>query len=1342
MFQTNSLMRLCSPVPPVPAKGGMPFYPRGEGSPHLEMPRTTRTHGSNASANVFITEGRIQMKNLARFLTLTSRKGNGPILAIAAVLGMAICCSYALAQSGAGSIEGTVTDATGAVIPGATIHVANQATGVATDTKSSSVGFYQLPGLFTGTYAVTVGAPNMKTYKTIVELQVAQAAIINPIMTAGAVTQQIVVAGNVVQLTTTDNGTISSTLENTRIDQLPMNGRLLVTLTGNTTPGLEGGGVRANGLMPEALEYVQDGAPLTDRNFGGANEYTQAQLPDPDTVQEVRMETTNTSAQYSEPATGIITTKSGTNGLHGSFFETARNNAVGIAKGRQDPSDLVAPHLVRNEFGASAGGPIILPKVYHGKDKSFWFFAYERFSLRSGGNELDTVPTLAMRSGDFSGLIDSTGTLQVLYDPATTQSAVNNYARTPFANNHIPIARLAPATKILYDISPKPTLSANPLVAPNIPEPNITTQTVPTITFRIDHIFNETNKTYLRFTNNIMDSWKALRDYPNQTPATIAADGFPAGATGVENLPAITFSSAFGYTHVFSPTFFSETVLSQQWYSSYDIGGGNPNLNYEKMLGLPNNFGETGFPGIGEASGVGTSSPSTLIMPYNGTQFNYSMSQILSNIDENVTKTIGRHQMLFGGRYRHERFGYLPDRGPDVVGFGAGAMATGLEDPTSGATYGTTPNTGYADADFFLGAATSYSVTLEPPYAHYHDMEFDAYFQDNFHASKNLIVNLGLRYEAHPGAWTKYGFNKSFDLKTHAVVLTNPISYYITNGYTTQTIVTNLQNLGLTFESPSQAGYPSTNVDNYDFTFGPRIGLAYQPFGGKYGTVIRGAYGRYIYPVPVRNSLKNTASGVPFTASYSESYTLASQSPDGLPNYLVRAPQTVIMGTNSSNVVSSATVNSILPGITNWALAPNQAPDYVTQMNFTIEQPLKGNSAMRLTWLWSHATNLDHYYFYNSHPSTYVWEMKTGIVPPTGTYAATATGPYDQTIWGSNTWDTKDGWSNDNSLQANYQRLFHHGIAYQINYVWSKAFRLGGNYFRDANVNTAQNYVGATGNVGTMTSPFGTVTAPYLPPTRPAGIAEYANWHALNKYERYLLDNAIPLQHISFNGIVALPFGRGKRFLGNANRLLDELVGGFQIAGDGSILSQNFQPSASLWGPTNPLHTYKHGAKVTDCRSGTCYKAYEWFNGYLSPTVANQSTGVTGLPTNWAPYASPIDTTPGTANYGTSNVNVTLSNGSVTKVAYSPGPVGANRYSHTFINGPINWTTDLSIFKVFPITEKVNLRVNVDAFNALNVQGYNSPNGTDGIEQVVPGGTVASSYNTPRQLQFTMRLTF
>src|ERR1700730_13958268 len=117
---------------------------------------------------------------------------------------------------------------------------------------------------------------------------------------------------------------------------------------------------------------------MTNRNFGGEGNSTQAQLPDPDAVQEVKIETLNSTAQFATPATAIITTKSGTNELHGSAFETARNNGIGIAKARQNPANYAAPHLVRNEFGASVGGPIYIPKIYDGRNNSFFFFSYER----------------------------------------------------------------------------------------------------------------------------------------------------------------------------------------------------------------------------------------------------------------------------------------------------------------------------------------------------------------------------------------------------------------------------------------------------------------------------------------------------------------------------------------------------------------------------------------------------------------------------------------------------------------------------------------------------------------------------------------------------------------------------------------------------------------------------------------------------------------------------------------------------------------------------------------------------------------------------------------------------
>jgi len=1289
------------------------------------------------------------MRSFARNQATASRKWSVLILALAAALGIAICCPAAFAQSGAGSIQGTVTDSTGAVIPGASIHVVNSATNVATDTKSNGVGFYQVPGLFAGTYAVTVTAPSMKTYKTSIQLLVAQSAVINPSMTAGEVTQQVEVAANAVQLTTTDNGTISSTLENARINQLPMNGRNLLTLAGETTPGLEGGGQRANGLMGEAMEYVADGAPLTNRQFGGM--MSGVSTPDPDAVEEVRVETTNTSAQYTEPGTAVITTKSGTNQIHGAMFETARNNAIGIAKVRQNPANYSAPKYIRNEFGASAGGPIVIPHLYHGKDKSFWFMAYERYSLASASTSLFHVPTAAMRGGDFSAFADL-ATKPQLYDPATTRNdpncpatgTANPYCRDPFLNNQIPVGRESPTMKIINNITPQPNLTENPLVEPNLQGPNNNFTLIPTWTFRLDHVFNENNRAYLRYNSNI-DTAHSLRNYPVNEPALGGADGFPENATGQAYNPSATFASALGFTHVFSPTFFSETVLSNQWFSQHNYAGGTPFANFEKKLGLPNNFGEGGFPRWGENG-------SRLINPIDGTQFIYGLSQLVTNIDENLTKTIGKHQMQFGGRYRHERFGYLPDEYADDNQFST--QATALYNTATGTNFGGLPSTGNQNGDAFLGAANYYSVNLEPPYEHFHDMEFDAYFQDNFHMTRNLTWNLGLRYEAHPSTWLKYGTMNAFDLKNDAEVLASTPENLIAEGYTTQAIINNMKNIGVKFETPSQAGMPSTLMYNYNLNFNPRVGFAYQPFGGKHGTVIRGAYGRYIYPIPVRTTIKPIVQNRPFTTTYSQNYSLAAQSPDGVQNYLIRNPQSVVMGVNSSNVVDSTSPTAFLPGIGLYTLNPKQPPDFVTQMNFTVEQPLKGNSVLRLTWLWTHGTNLDQEYFFNNHYSGYAWEMLTGAIPPKGKtigqpdYQNTALGPYDQTTWGGMTLDQKSGWSNDNALQVNYQRLFHNGVAYQIFYVWSKPFRVGGNYFRDGTLYTAQDYVNSGQGTMTPLPNSSAIITPNMPPARPAGAASYAYWHQLDVYEDYQLDTAIPLHHIQFNGIVDLPFGRGKRFLGNANRFVNELVGGFQIAGDGNIVSEAFQVGNGNWGPTSPIHIYKHNHKVTDCRSGSCIEAFQWFNGYLAPSnlpASGCSTVVNGLSSGWTPYSQPINTnynpatTCGKAQdkyYNTNDVQVNLLNGGSDIQGFSPGPRNVNPWGKTFLNGPFNYTADLSVFKIFPITERTRLRLNADAFNALNDQGYNNPSGSDGMENML------SSHNGPRQIQLTLRLEF
>jgi Carboxypeptidase regulatory-like domain len=1358
-------------------------------------------------------------------------------LAISAAAAFAVCGVIAHAQSGAGTIQGTVTDPSGAVIPGAAIHVLNQATGVAVDTRSNAVGFYQVPDLFTGNYVVTITSPGMKTYNQSIELLVAQTAVIDAALTAGAVSQQVTVEAQAVQLTDTENGIVSSTLENQRISQLPLNGRNLLQLTAETTPGLEGCaedsyGACPNGLQGYAMNYVADGAPLSADEFGGEH-VGQTQFPDLDSIQEVRIETSGLSAQYASPATGIITTKSGTNQLHGSVFWTQRNSYWGTAKQRQSAtvsffngtsvvSSVVAP-LNRVEAGGSVGGPIVLPHVYHGKDKSFFFFAYERYSLAQIAGANDDVFPAAWSQGNFNGITNSSGTPQTLYDPNTTYNSgaancpgtptsttnpngANPYCRESFTQefnetganvNTIPINRLSPTAQEVFAITPPATNTNNPLLSNtyNLNGVSPTELRAPDYTFRLDHEFNENNRSYLRFTMTPVTQY-VLRNQPYSEPATIAAKvngiSFPAGASGYTHYQYAQFATALGYTHVFSPTFYAETIASQQWYQEQNNAGGTPNADFESEMGLPNNFGEAGFPVIGNNSS--TAASNTVFAP-NGTQFVYGMTTIASAIDENLVKTINKHQLMFGGRLRHERIGSRTDEAQDNIQFNGDA--TGLYNPASNPTNSPVSNTGQLNADFFLGGASQYGVNQEPPYGHFHTWEFDAYLQDDYHVARSLTLNMGVRYEAHPAIWVKYGLINGFDLKNDAMVLGAPVSTLMSEGYTTQAAITNDETPdGAKFETAAQAGLPAGLINNDNVVVEPRFGFAWQALH-KWGTVIRSGYGIYAFQAPLRSAYKSLMGNNPFQLGYSQSFVTAAQSGCSTPlnSDLLLFPQstasgvnyatcgsTPVMGVNSTGAVNTGTTTSIVPGFTNYSVDPDFPVDLATQFNFTIEQPFKWNSALRVSYNWVHGTNLDQEWEYNNHPSTFVWEVLNGAATPTGgastigtnQYSATATGPYDQTTWGGNVREQKSGWSNDNQLQVVYQKIYHSGMAWQAQYVWQKNLRVGGNSNRDGSIYPYLDYGNAGQSTFVPVANSSAPIAPNLPPPPPAGSASYGYYRALNKFENYAedvdngLNSTAPPQHLQFNYIYDLPFGRGKRLFGGANKLVNEIVGGYQLAGDGQLLNQNIAINSENWGPAasggpagNSIHVYKHKYPITDCTSGTCYHEYLWWNGYISPLQnANNACApqsgtkvVSNLPSSYVAYQTPMDVSctaaSKDANFGTNQVIMTFANGKTSQVTYQPGPnattgggdpggwSNVNPFSKTIIPGPFNFNMDASLYKVFPVTERVNVRFNMDVFNLLNNQGSVNPSGSTGEQNLT-----TTSFWTARQVQFSLRLSF
>jgi hypothetical protein len=299
-------------------------------------------------------------------------------------------------------------------VPGAVVALENKLTDNRFQTTTSQAGFFVFPSLVPGEYRLTVTMPGMQKWEGTGTLVAGQHAVINASLEIARATEQVTVAGDVTPLLSTASPTVATIVERARIEQLPLNGRSIQSLLTIAVPGLEGSTSQPKvyGLRDSAMDLVQDGVNLQDRNTGAI----QSRLPGLDTIEQFRVETSVSSARLTRPASAIMITKSGTNEVHGAVFLTGRNSGFGVARQRQD-TFTTAPHLVRNEFGASLGGPVYLPKIYNGKNRTFFFASWEELRQRQAATTTSSVWTDAMRQGDFSGLIDSQNRRVTLYDP-------------------------------------------------------------------------------------------------------------------------------------------------------------------------------------------------------------------------------------------------------------------------------------------------------------------------------------------------------------------------------------------------------------------------------------------------------------------------------------------------------------------------------------------------------------------------------------------------------------------------------------------------------------------------------------------------------------------------------------------------------------------------------------------------------------------------------------------------------------------------------------------------------------------------------------------------------------
>ncbi len=1244
---------------------------------------------------------------------------------------------YSQSSAGGGTVQGTVKDATGAVIPGAKIAILHIATGLATNTVTNQDGYYVTPPIHIGMYRIRVEAPGMKAWAGEVNVETGRVAVVEPVLVPGQVSETIQVVETIPLVTTTDP-TDGSTLDAQRIQEIPVNGRNLNVLLEDVTPGVEAindvnGGVRVSGLMTYSTEYVQDGAAANNREFGGS-----ANLQGLESIGEVRVETSTSSAKYTRPTSVIVTTKSGSNQLRFAVFETHRNNAFGVARARQDVfldgRPYVTPKLIRNEFGGSVGGPVVLPsfglndkRFYHGKDRTFFFFSREGVELVQGLTREFSVPTAAMRAGDFSGLIDAQGRRIDLYDPLTTRVEELPTGRLVtfrdrFVNNRIPIERLNPLAKRIYGITPLPTDITNPLVADNL-KMVVPTNAFPNLsdnpaTIRIDHRFSEKDNIFVK----VNGGTRRAHFLATSTSTGAPTSNLEANTTF---LPVKGRSAAISWIHTFSPTFFVETLENRTWQISRTVTG-PVDQDWSKELGLPNPLGEIGWPNI----------TATGFMSYIEGDNRRQLYSMISNLEQNYSLLRRTHNLAFGFRYHDEKQHLLPDQGAISGSVAYGSLATALESSTTGSTLnpGTTPQTGHNGANFFLGYAASYTVGLKRGIMRVREKNWGLYFQDTWRVSPRLTLTPGVRWDINPAFTEQNNLLSALDLKSHSLMFPEPLEHYYRLGATTPQVVSVFERVGVSFKSAAELGRSKQLFPSNYFDIGPRGGFAYALRRGERPMYIRGGYGIYVSAVPMRTLLAQFSGLPPFRADFTYNPNAANQSPDGIANYLMRTVPPVQAGVNSANVIDLNDPTSVARGRSVVGMDGAQPSLRIHEWNLALEKQIAASTVIRLSYKGKHGVNADQLFNINGTQSDYVWYLTTGRPTPTGEFAGVLRRPYDQNAYTDVRLLQRSGYINPSTWSIEMERRFRKGLGLQVFYTLTNSLRLAGNSFRDDVVSPAA----------------------YLPGAVPTDFRE------LNRFLFYDRDTAIPKHRIRWNWSYDLPFGRRRPVGRSSGPMLNAIIGGWRISGAGTIVSTWYSMPTGNWGEMADFEVYRTKRRILDCRNTPalathpgderCIEGFLWFNGYISDRFINSRNaaglrnGVFGLPADYKPAQKPVNPWPqggqptdlNANDYDTNVVYMPLITGGVVRVNYDTG-------LHPWRNqprlGPFNWTMDSRLMKHFPFGEsgRVRLRADLDVFNVFNVQGLNVP-GAEGI------ASLANSFDRfsfrPRQVQVSLRLEF
>lgn len=1175
------------------------------------------------------------------------------------------------AQTGTGVIRGTVLDSTRSTVPNAKLTLVNDATNVQQSAQASGDGFFHFGGLPPAAYTVTVEAAGFKRWSGKLMLETGQTAVVEPAMEVGAV-ESIIEVNDAAPVINTETMGVAGVKDALRIHQLPLNGRSVSTLF-NLTPGVEGGSnPRVNGLKVGATEMLFDGVSLVDR-FGGGISRVQPGL---DTIQEFRIETIGSSARYSRPSTVTLASKSGSNQLHASFFETFRTNAAGL-RARQRQDGATSAKLVRNEFGASAGGPVVLPKLYDGHNKSFWFFAYEGLRQREAQFYQDTVPTPEMWNGDFSQVIDSSNVRTTIYDPASTNA---QGLRNPFSGNSIPRNRFQPIFETMKNITHVPTNSTNPFQGTNMRAFYPLKMDIGNVTVKGDHHFSTKDVLSGRFTRSA--NQRIVQGGVFGAPREDVADAFGTGRSDAK-----IYSTSIRENHTFSPTFLNELLLANH-RSPKSSGTLADFTDWPAKLGLPNPFGARGWPSLG----VGND-------PFYWDADNRKDEALTAWVaEDNLTLIKGRHSIQFGGKYRRE-YNNIRELQQSQGSHEFGGDWTALYSPNDDDAVSFT---GVGLASLALGLPTYLSNQYNRGYFYFQQAETGLYFHDNWKVNSRLSIDLGIRWDKWTPYTEKYDRLVNVDLRNFGnkfEVITPGNRRMEDLPGVPPAVLASWAKRGLTWKTAQEAGLPDNLIPADNNNFGPRIGFAYRVTNK---TVLRGGYGEYFWTMPLSQILQTSRTNPPLNLRFENQIG----SLDGTGTYAMRnVPRSDLVAgnvqVNTQGVVTlPTTAQSIMPwDFGDWR--DNRAQTW----HFTIERELGKSTALRLNYIGDHGNGLEQRYNINAREAEFNYVARTGLAPPGNRDLLRAN--KDWNFLAAN----HTGYSNSNSLQAEIERRYNGGLAFQWFYVFTRSL-------------TTSDAGGFTSGNGNINSIDGVFAVPQNSQILGSPNLTYDQRLRLG----YQNSSNIPAHRVRYNAIYDLPFGTGKKFAGGVTKGVNALIGGWQVATIGEW-------RGGTWLSVNPArYMFGDPTLTADQRLDMTFAGRSqrlWFRGDFDPRLA------TGVDQTQLQQLVPVDRNGRIVRpLGTAFDNrlpQQLANGA-TRLASITDTVNGN--ARAFYRGPGDWNVDASVFKNFQLTERLKVRFTADFFNALNHPTDQDPNNTTGLQDL------SSQRNQPRIIQFSLRLEF